>query len=143
MTIDINIDKLEERYFSGLTTEAEERVVKNWLLTHPDGHDELRAVMSYTVTGKTINSHRRNKKQSWARVAAVTGVIILSSALYHFVGMNSSAENICIAYVGGEKITNQDAVMAELRGSIDDAKPELSMEEQMSDIMGTFNEEDK
>lgn len=152
------IDKLESRYFDGLTTDSEELWMKRWLMQHPDGHDELRAVMSLLVEGRRNNhiveardraeTHHRIKTQHnvfgrrlWRIAAAVAVVVVM------VIGVYSMLPHLdCIAWVNGKTVTDERVVMDQLNLAIGKATPEMQSDEavkvQMNDVMNTINGEE-
>jgi hypothetical protein len=144
------IKQLEQKYFDGLTTDEEEAVLKQYLHEHADGMDELRAVMSYLAVGKDLHApsamkphgaHKAKRRvMTWYAAAAIV-VLIIGGAT--FLGISESSNDVCVAYVNGQKITDSEAVMAQMRESIkqvktDDKDP--TVDDQLGDMMKTLND---
>lgn len=139
---EIQISQLEERYFEGKTSEAEETVLRQYLSEHPSGHEELRAVMSYFAVahqkgGKKISvvHSKTNHFALWLRVAAV--LVALVAGFVFFEGKKQ--ESVCVAYVNGNVITEEEEVMHYVKQTMVMVRPEETMENQLKSI---FREEE-
>lgn len=109
---------LTARYFDGMTSLAEEERLRN-LLRDPslegENLDEARAVMGFALmdpaTGRRHNRSRRYYLSVAAGIAAVfaVGSIMLFGTRHSDIGMASQPR--CMAYVGGQKVTDPEAVM--------------------------------
>ncbi|MDD5871070.1 MAG: hypothetical protein PUC77_06250 [Bacteroidales bacterium] len=138
--VDINYWRnLAERYFEAETTEAEETALRRFLATEAATaeFDDLRAVMGFAVVGRrrVARRHRRRTAIRWAAAAAVVAVIVAMP-----FAMSNSNE-VYVAYVGGEKITDRDEVVNQMHSAMaqvltDDGD---SFESQMDDIFNTLN----
>lgn len=144
------IKQLEQKYFDGLTTDEEEAVLKQYLHEHADGMDELRAVMSYLTVGKDLHApsamkphgaHKAKRRvMTWYAAAAIV-VLIIGGAT--FLGISESSNDVCVAYVNGQKITDSEAVMAQMRESIKQVKTDYkdpTVDDQLGDMMKTLND---
>ncbi|MGM9802132.1 MAG: hypothetical protein ACI309_07510 [Candidatus Limisoma sp.] len=138
--VDINYWRnLAERYFEAETTDTEETALRRFLATDAATaeFDDLRAVMGFAVVGRrsTDRRHRRRTAIRWAAAAAVVAVIVAMP-----FAMSNSNE-VYVAYVGGEKITDRDEVVNQMHSAMahvltDDGD---SFESQMDDIFNTLN----
>lgn len=109
--------ELTARYFDGDTSLAEERRLRS-LLAEPalkaEELDEARAVMGFVLFDKINPGHR--PAHAWIRVAA--GIVAVVSAAISFVLIpgnrfaDSFTDQQCVAYVGGRKVTDREAVFA-------------------------------
>ena len=133
------INEIIDRYFEG-TLSKEEEVRLKVFLASPEGqsseYDEVRAVMGYFAVGKAINSRTRNAGRPvlWRRVAAVAaGLALLIS-----IGINIyNKENICVSFVGGQKVTDKEVVMNDVDNILSDLLSDrVDMEEQLVNIFG-------
>lgn len=117
---------LAARYLDAETTREEE----DWLLRFvcsPAGADaewdDLRAVLSFTAMGRqaaTQQTQSRRPRWKTASVAAVVvGLAVGAGFLWHDLRPASTAQpDQCIAYVGGERITDQAEVLDLMRESL-------------------------
>ena len=134
------IDEIIDGYFEG-TLSAEEEVQLKVFLASPEGqsseYDEVRAVMGYFSVGKAINNTTRRTADHpalWRRVAAVAaGLALLIS-----IGINIyKKENICVSFVGGQKVTDKEVVMNDVDNILADLLADrVDMDEQLVNIFG-------
>ena len=142
---------LAARYLDAETSREEEE----WLLRFvcsPAGADAewdgLRAVLSFTAMGRqaaTQPAQSRRPRWKAAAVAAVcVGLAVGAGFLWHDLRPSASAQpDQCIAYVGGERITDQTEVRNLMRESLSSmaANEETDIvSEQLSDMLLTPNE---
>lgn len=142
-------DDIIERYFEADTSEDEERLLLRFLAT-PQANDirfnEIKAVMGFAAVGKKIHEERSRKSRKkifsinrnrWI-AAAVIGCIFTSVG-WKIVDYN---QNVCVAYVGGEKITNPNLVMMQMKQSLHSLDLEESkgtIDNQLNDIFSTIS----
>lgn len=137
-----------ERYFDALTTDAEERELRDFLLT-PEAvgpvFDEARATMGFLKVGQTLcrkeQASRFRSPLRYVKVAAVCGGIVLGAALWHAWG---STKNICEAYIYGTRHTEVAVVMTQLQHSLDrvnNAREEDIVETQLKELFQLMEEE--
>ena len=133
------IDEIIDGYFEG-TLSAEEEVQLKVFLASPEGqsseYDEVRAVMGFFAVGKAIDNRARiiRRPALWRRVAAVAaGLALLIS-----IGINIyNKENICVSFVGGQKVTDKEVVMNDVDNILADLLADrVDMEEQLVNIFG-------
>ena len=114
------INEYIDRYFEGTLSEAEELKLKAFLAS-PEGqaseYDEARAVIGYFAVGKSLSrkeadeysrkgGHRHGS--AWLRVA----VAAVCAGIFITLGVNFyNKENICVSFVGGQKVTDKEVVM--------------------------------
>ena len=133
------IDEIMDRYFEG-TLSAEEETRLKVFLASTEGqspeYDEVRAVMGYFAVGKAINNRAKiiRRPVLWRRVAAVAA----SLALLITIGINIyNKENICVSFVGGQKVTDKEVVMNDVDNILADLLADrVDMEEQLVNIFG-------
>ena len=140
------INEYIDRYFEGTLSEAEELRLKAFL-TSPEGqaseYDEVRAVMGYFAVGKSLSRKEadeysrkgiRRHGSAWLRVAvaAVCAVIFIT------IGVNVyNKENVCVSYVGGQKVTDKEVVMNDVDGILADLfSGGTDVDEQLNEIFG-------
>lgn len=124
-----------KRYFDGTLSEAEELRLKDFL-SSPEGqapeYSEARAVMGYFAVGKSL-SRKRSRRAVWLRVAAAVcaGIFItLGVSVYN-------KENVCVAYVGGQKVTDREVVMNDVDCILADLfSGGTDVDEQLNEIFG-------
>ena len=134
----VELEKLIDRYFEGETTLQEEQMLKNNLADCPwssDTIDEARFTLGYFTMHK--QQRQRVVKMSTRRrvmgiAASITVLIAVgASALWY----TQQSQGMCLAYVNGKAISNEDAVMeliAQDLNSMDAASQ--SMEAQLMSI---------
>ena len=143
------INEIIDRYFEGTLSEGEEARLKVFLAS-PEGqaseYDEVRAVMGYFAVGRSLASQPMSKSKGrwlytftnspalWRRVAAVAA----SLALLITIGINIyNKENICVSFVGGQKVTDKEVVMNDVDNILADLLADrMDMEEQLVNIFG-------
>lgn len=144
-------DALVERYFEAETTEAEEAALRRFLCT-PQGsarrYDEVRAVMGFLAVGRSQQAPvvlqkkgRSIRLQTLGRIAAAVIVAVgVGLAAWH---MQSQPTEVCIAYVDGREITDREAVIALMTGTMQEVlaeDPTAEMEAQMSEMFSVMDE---
>lgn len=144
---------LGERYLDAATSPEEEA----WLLgflTSPAGaaeeFRELRAVLTFTAMGRRQHTlrpavpaaapkHSRRRTLVWRCAAAVAVVALACTALWTMrPDGTSESTDICVAYVGGERITDEARVMALMQESMAEVEaPECDdlLRSELSDML--------
>ena len=140
------INEYIDRYFEGTLSEAEELELKAFLAS-PEGqaseYDEVRAVMGYFAVGKSISrkeadeySRKGGRRNSsvWLRVA----VAAVCAGIFITIGVNVyNKENICVSYVGGQKVTDKEVVMNDVDNILADLfSGGTDVDEQLNEIFG-------
>ena len=140
--------RLADRYLNAETSREEEDWLLGFLLS-PAGAasewDGLRAVLSFTAMGRQRAEQqvlRHRPRWKTASVAAVVvGLTVGAGFLWHDLRPSASAQpDQCIAYVGGERITDQAEVLDLMRESLSSmaANEETDIVgEQLSDMLQT------
>ena len=138
---------LEERYFEGLTTKEEERLLRQSLTTEmaqTEDFEELRAVMGFLAMGKAerkqkqIPLWRSPKVMRWS--AAACFLLLAGIGGYHLMPRTTY-----VAYVDGRRTTDKMEVLAQMHGVMADINadtPTSTMEASMSDLLNTLNTEE-
>lgn len=110
------LEALIERYFEGETTVQEEQAMRAVLADCPwnsEMIDEVRVVMGYFAAHSSQQRHHTTKgsRQRIIGIAATIALLLTVGgyALWH---QSDSAKNVCIAYVNGKVVHNDDQVMA-------------------------------
>ena len=116
---------LSEKYFDALTTGEEEKALAQFLASDAANHpafNEIKAVMGYLSTGKSIAQKEKSQKSrtigkaiQWASIAAcaaaiaVIGTSILQEGTQ--VEPESKETEYYYAYIDGKEYTDEDIVM--------------------------------
>ena len=144
-------DALVERYFEAETTEAEEAALRRFLCT-PQGsaprYDEVRAVMGFLAVGRSQQvaavpqkKGRSIRLQTLGRIAAAV-IVAVGVGLAAWLTQSQPTE-VCIAYVDGREITDREAVIALMTGTMQEVlaeDPTAEMEAQMSEMFSVMDE---
>ena len=144
-------DALVERYFEVETTEAEEAALRRFLCTTQGSaprYDEVRAVMGFLAVGRSQQAPavpqkkgRSIRLQTLGRIAAAVIVAVgVGLAAWH---TQSRPTEVCIAYVDGREITDREAVIALMTGTMQEVlaeEPTAEMEAQMSEMFSVMDE---
>ena len=140
------INEYIDRYFEGTLTEAEELKLKAFL-SSPEGqaseYDEARAVMGYFAVGKSLSRKEADEYSrksisrhgyAWLRVA----VAAVCAGIFITIGVNVyNKENVCVSYVGGQKVTDKEVVMNDVDGILADLfSGGTDVDEQLNEIFG-------
>ena len=142
--------EMARRYFDAETTEAEERMLKRFAASpEADGAewDELRAVMGYATVGKRIrgqvaatNTIPLRRMPQWMRIAAAAvfaGLILLPITMWLTDSQDSLDEDICIAYVNGNRVTDPAQVIQAMHHAmshVQQVEPMTTVEEQLGSM---------
>ena len=138
-------EELVERYFDALTTNEEERELKDFLCS-PEAmgevFDEARAVMGFLEVGQALSKKERKLRPAnyWKVAAIFCGVMLGGAALWS--GWHKM-QNVCEAYVYGVKYTEVSMVMSQVKHSLDkvnDVEEDI-VEAQLSDFFQMMEEE--
>lgn len=141
-------EELVERYFEAQTTDDEEQRLRAFLLTDEAAgreFDEVKAVMGFLSMGKSKHCSKKRYQlpiygKRWA--AAVVIFCVISSIAWQ---ITYRRENVCVAYIYGEKCTDSEVVMSQLKNSllqIQRTEGDVMMEEQLSDMFQTLDGEE-
>ncbi len=151
------IDEIIDGYFEATLSEEEETALKAFLAS-PEGqapeYDEVRAVMGYFATGRSVEILRsrplsqndkihapvilsetkdlRHRSPLWRRVAAIaaslTIIVTLGVSLYN-------KNNVCVTFVDGRKVTDKEVVMNDVDNILADLLTDRTdMEELLNDF---------
>ncbi len=108
--------ELIDRYFGGLTTEAEELSLKVFLAS-PEASDpcfdEARAVMGLFVTGRRRHVRNTRRRAAIAWTSAAAAVILISIGI--FMG-----DSTCIMWEDGVRITDRKEIVASAEDALFD-----------------------
>ena len=134
------IDELIEGYFEGTLSQNEETALKVFLASEegqgPE-YDEVRAVMGYFAAGRSVEILRsrplpQNDRKVWRRILAIAAsmaiIITLGVSIYN-------RNNVCVSFVGGQKITDKEVVMNDVDNILADL---LSDRTDMEELLNDF-----
>lgn len=112
-------DELLKRYYDGLTTDEEERLLRIFLASDRAAADERyradRAVMGLAVYGRRLHQKKRSMQLRPLRVAAVVaGLVVGAGVVGHLLQNN----DVCVAYINGQKCTDREMVMARMQQTL-------------------------
>jgi len=109
-------DRLIEKYYDGLTTGAEERQLKKFLLQAdlPEQYRPEQAIFGYFAHQQVKPAFRIPTYLRWAGVAAVIALILLGPQLY------VSGNHSDYAYIDGKKVSNMQEVKSHALASLGD-----------------------
>lgn len=134
---------LADRYFDALTTPAEEQALRRFLATpaaNDTRFDAVKAVMGYLVVARRT-AHPASRRQPPVRTTSLRRVVAAAACvvLVGTIGMSlfQRRNNVCVAYVYGEKCTDETVVMQEMRGTLAEvlyAQEQPDVEEQLTAI---------
>lgn len=140
---------LAERYFDALTDEEEELRLREFLATpeaDSDKFNDIKAVMGYLSYGKKLQraaSKTTERKgagnRRWSIAAAITAAIVLGTAWLN----SNMQQDICIAYINGQKITDKEMVMSYMHhtlAQVTRGTEEFYIEKQLGNIFRTMDE---
>ena len=140
---DKNLHSDIERWFDGDMTVAEERALRKRLLSfedHDETVDEALAVMGFSG----IRQRKSKRMTYWKGIAAASIVALTGFGLYSLMVSSGMKETECYAYVGGERIDNQAAVLQLMEnqlGEMASATTDISreVEDELEDFRVIFN----
>lgn len=145
--------ELANRYFEADLTDKEESALMRFVASDESAEphlgeealqlfDEVRATMSLTAVGrkatkKEVSTSRRATIQKWIYVAAASIAVVLTVGGLHIIRNSSGNEDIYVAYLDGEVITDKEQVlelMHETWNDIDIHSSEDEVELQMKEM---------
>ncbi len=141
--------QLIERYFDATTTDAEEQRLKQFLASPQSAspqYNEIKAVMGYLTTAKHHHKSHRTKKRpinstkhalKWSIAAAITIGLFLTTWQ-----INTPNGDICIAYINGQKYTDEAIVLAQMHSTMQRMGNGIgrhSVEQQLGSIFHTID----
>lgn len=136
-------DRLLQRYYDGLTSDHEERLLRIFLASDQASdarYREDRAVMGFVVVGRRAGrsvSHNRFR-MVWA--AAVACVLLVTGGAYALL----QHEDTCVAYINGQRCTDREVVMEYMQQTLRiasqrDGAP--TVESQLNAVFGAYGEQ--
>lgn len=122
-----NLKQLIDRYMDGLTTNEEERILRNYFRQTTDVPDEwkpLRAIFRFVETeqealpqpqqtsARVVSIHRR-VWQRWVAVASVAAAVLVLGALPFITQRGRN-----FAIINGQRTTSQTVIMQEAENAL-------------------------
>ncbi len=107
-----------ERYFDCRLSDSEEQQLRREIAYTPLKHpavDETRAMMGFRRPGTASYRHPVRRI-----VAVAASVAVIALAATNMVRPAVSVDSTCIAYIRGERVTDEDAVMSILAENMSD-----------------------
>lgn len=112
------LHRLIDKYFEGETTLEEERMLRRMLMNADQKNrrvQEAIAVMGYARLAPLngIDIKKTGFRRSRFRIAGIVaacGVVAICITML-FAGYSRSGQDVCLAYVGGERVENREAVV--------------------------------
>lgn len=142
-------DEVARRYYEAETSESEEFALKRFLVSAEADDprwDELRAVMGFLVCarraescGKQVRKPVVPYRRYWMEAAAV---VVMAMGVTFWLSRPVLPEDVCVAYVGGNKILDESRVMFEMQRSLQRVSPPESaptIESQLGDMFETLD----
>lgn len=121
--ITYNLEQLEsliDRYFDATASEAEEKLLRKALVSTKLSSpkiDEARAVMGFFSIERQMQKQPVVSHSGPYRVAATIAISLICAATLFF--SRNRTENICIAYIGQNEITNSNEVLSMFQQELD------------------------
>ena len=109
-----------EKYFDALTTNEEEKALLHFLASDAANHpafNEIKAVMGYLSTGKSITKkkkmHTVGKAMQWASMAAcIAATAVIGTSIYRQGTLPATGNReIFYACIDGKEYTDEEFVM--------------------------------
>jgi len=128
-----HIDKYIDAYFEGTLSEKHEKLLKSFLSStagQAAEYDEIRAVMGYFAMGAPKTPANR----VWLKYTAIAAGLLLFAC----IGMSFfDADNECVAYVNGQKISDRELVMNDVESTLASLVCDgPDVEQQLSEFFG-------
>lgn len=145
---------LARRYFEAETTDEEERTLKRFAVSpEADGAewDELRAVMGYAAMGRRVHNGMGKKapvrqlthRTRIAVAAAIVAGLVAIPAIRWMTTQKAESQDICIAYVNGNRVTDPTQVMQAMHRAmahVQQVEPMATVEEQLGNMFELMKE---
>lgn len=141
---------LVRRYFDAQTTSEEESRLRHFLLTSPlrdADFEEARAVMGLVAIANachTTTHHTSRHRFHRVLTLAASFALLLSLGTLIVLTQSKHADNECVAYVNGHKVTNEQEVINLLHRDIEQVDLNTTDElitEQMNELFSSTTHE--
>ena len=117
------LEQLIERYFDGMTTVEEEAALRHELAHCPwssEDIDDARVVMGYFVTHCKQQQRQHAMGSTRQRIIGIAASIAIILAVGGYtLWHQQQSRDICVAYVDGQVVQNDDQVMAMIADDLD------------------------
>lgn len=138
------LQQTAEAYFAGSLTEAEEQELKRQLAASTvttGAAAEAKALMAFFATARSQESEAKKPRPTLriARIAVAAACAgLVGFAAWHYT---TAASPDCIIYANGQKITNEQIVMAQMTAQISEMGQQQdhmgqTVKSQLSDFRG-------
>lgn len=136
---------LVERYFEAETSSEEEQELRQFLLT-PEAtgkeFDELRAVVSFLSVGRELSTKETRHTVSHPHaIRNIAATLLIGLAIGCSWLIAHQQKNQCVVYINGEKITNSEIVLEQMKLSFQEVQEDsesLDIENQLNKIFDTL-----
>lgn len=141
---------LVRRYFDAQTTDEEESRLRHFLLTSPlrdADFEEARAVMGLVAMANTCHTtthHTSRHRSHRVLTLAASFALLLSLGTLTFLTQSEHADNECVAYVNGHKVTDEQEVIKLLHRDVEQVDLNTTDElitEQMNELFSSTTHE--
>lgn len=141
---------LVERYFEADTSKEEEAELRSFL-TLPEAtgkeFDEARAVLSFLAVGRELSEKKSAtvSLRSHRRIWNIAASLLIGLAIGCSWLVTHQRNNQCIAYIHGEKITNSEIVLQQMKLSFQEIQVDsekLDVKNQLNEIFDTLTAEE-
>ena len=108
-------ERLIDRYFEGETSLQEEQMLRQQLAECPwqsDIIDEARFTMGYFAAHQRQQQQRPTVSNRMRVMAIAASIALLLTVGAGLLWQSQRPKDVCIAYVNGQEISNDEAVMA-------------------------------
>ena len=138
---------LEERYFAGTATDEEERLLLQFAATTSDpAFRPLQAVLGFVcVERRQTKTARRRRRMGALRYAAAAAVLLAVGVTtilrtISTAPLTATAEEGLVAYVGGQRVTDEAQIIALMNSTLETMGDETDMVElQLQDMLETLD----
>lgn len=137
---------LEERYFAGTATDDEERRLLQFAATTSDpAFRPLQAVLGFVCAERrqqqTVRRRRRMSTMRYAAAAVALVAVGVTTILrtISIAPLTATSEDGLVAYVGGQRITDEAQVIALMNSTLDAMGDDTDLaEQQLRDMLETL-----
>lgn len=116
ITNQAELEQLIDRYFDGETSVQEEHLLRETLANCPwssETIDKARFTMGYFAAHRQHQQRMAQKSRRNRAIGIAASIaIILGAGVFALWHYQEDTNNMCIAYVNGKAINNDDAVLA-------------------------------
>lgn len=118
------LEELIDRYFEGQTSQQEEQLLRENLADCPwesEAIDEARFTLGYFTAHKQQSRQQRTTFSNRYRYMAIAASIaVLLTIGVGLLWQSRQPEDVCIAYVNGQTISDKDKVLTLMQSDLND-----------------------